>query len=115
EGRGNGRLILHDPRSGTTRTLLRGLIFANGVTLCPDEKSLLFAETWACRISRFWFEGPKRGRTEIFMDDLPGYPDNVNRGSNGTYWVALLGMRTKTFDLAMRMPGFRRRMARRIA
>lgn len=115
EGRGNGRLICHDPRTGSTRTVLRGLIFPNGVTVCRDGQSLLFAETWACRISRYWFDGPDKGKHEIFLDNLPGYPDNLNRGSDGTYWIALLGMRTKTFDLAMRKPGFRRRMAKRIA
>lgn len=115
EGRGNGRLICHDPRTGQTRTVLRGLIFPNGVTMCRDGQSLLFAETWACRISRYWFDGPNKGQREIFIDNLPGYPDNINRGSNGTYWVALLGLRTATFDLAMRKPAFRRRMAKRIA
>lgn len=115
EGRGNGRLICHDPATGRTRTVLRGLIFPNGITMCRDGQSLLFAETWACRISRYWFDGPKKGRREVFISNLPGYPDNINRGSNGTYWVALLGLRTRTFDLAMRKPAFRRRMARRIA
>lgn len=115
EGRGNGRLICHDPKTGSTRTVLRNLVFPNGITICRDGQSLLFAETWACRISRYWFDGPKKGQVEIFMDNLPGYPDNINRGSNGTYWVALLGMRTRTFDLAMRRPGFRRRMAKRLA
>jgi ribose transport system permease protein len=115
EGRGNGRLLCHDPRTGSTRTILRGLIFPNGITICRDGQSLLFAETWACRISRYWFDGPNKGKREVFLDNLPGYPDNLNRGSDGTYWVALLGMRTRTFDLAMRKPGFRRRMARRIA
>lgn len=115
EGRGNGRLICHNPKSGTTRTLLRGLIFPNGITMCRDGQSLLFAETWACRISRYWFDGSKAGQVEVFMENLPGYPDNINRGSNGTFWIALLGMRTKTFDLAMRKPGFRRRMAKRVA
>ncbi len=80
EGRGNGRLICHDPRTGATRTVLRGLIFPNGITVCRDGQSLLFAETWACRINRYWFDGPKAGRREIFIDNLPGYPDNINRG-----------------------------------
>jgi ribose transport system permease protein len=115
EGRGNGRLICYDPRTKATRTVLRGLIFPNGVTICRDGQSLLFAETWACRINRYWFDGQRKGQREIFIDNLPGYPDNINRGSDGTYWIALLGMRTKTFDLAMRKPGFRRRVARQVA
>ncbi|HEV7247411.1 MAG TPA: SMP-30/gluconolactonase/LRE family protein [Shinella sp.] len=115
EGRGNGRLICHDPATGKTKTLLRGLIFPNGITICRDGQSLLFAETWACRISRYWFDGPNKGRREVLIANLPGYPDNINRGSDGTFWVALLGLRTPTFDLAMKKPSFRRRMARRIA
>ncbi|WP_281060870.1 hypothetical protein [Mesorhizobium sp. M7A.F.Ca.US.006.01.1.1] len=108
EGRGNGRVICRDPKNGSTRTILRGLIFPKGVTICRDGQSLLFAETWACRINRYWFDGPDKGKREVF-------PDNLNLGSDGTYWIALLGMRTKTFDLAMRKPAFRRRFAKRIA
>jgi ribose transport system permease protein len=115
EGRGNGRIIRYDPASGTTRTILRNLLFANGVCMAHDNKSMLFAETWGCRISRYWLEGPKAGTIDALIPDLPGYPDNINRGSRGTYWAALAGMRTPTYDLAMKMPAFRRRMARRVA
>jgi ribose transport system permease protein len=115
EGRGNGRIIRHDPASGATRTILRNLLFANGICVAHDNKSVLFAETWGCRVSRYWLEGPKAGTTEIVIPDLPGYPDNINRGSRGTYWVALAGTRTPSYDLAMTMPAFRRRMARRVA
>jgi ribose transport system permease protein len=114
EGRGNGRLLCYDPRNQTTRTLMRNLVFPNGITICRDGQSLLFAETWACQISRYWFDGPRKGQREVIASNLPGYPDNINRGSNGTYWVALLGMRTRSYDLAMRKPSFRRRMAKRL-
>jgi ribose transport system permease protein len=115
EGRGNGRIIRYDPATGTTRTILRNLLFANGICVAHDNKSILFAETWGCRIGRYWLDGPKAGTIESIISDLPGYPDNINRGSNGTYWVALAGTRTPSYDLAMTMPGFRRRMARRVA
>ncbi len=115
EGRGNGRIIRHDPAAGTTRTILRNLLFANGMCMAHDSKSVLFAETWGCRVSRYWLEGSKAGTTEVVVADLPGYPDNINRGSNGAYWVALAGTRTPSYDLAMTMPAFRRRMARRVA
>ena len=115
EGRGNGRIIRYDPAAGTTRTIVRNLLFANGMCIAHDNQSVLFAETWGCRVSRYWLEGPKKGTTEIVIPDLPGYPDNINRGSRGTYWVALAGSRTPTYDLAMTMPAFRRRMARRVA
>ncbi|MGA8586171.1 MAG: SMP-30/gluconolactonase/LRE family protein [Roseiarcus sp.] len=115
EGRGNGRIIRYDPATGLTRTIIRNLLFANGVCMAHDNKSLLFAETWGCRISRYWLEGSKQGTTEVLVADLPGYPDNINRGSRGTYWLGLAGTRTPSYDMAMTMPAFRRRMARRVA
>jgi len=115
ESRGNGRIICFDPTSGETRTLLRDLVFPNGICITHDGQSFLFAETWGCRVSRYYFDGPKAGQVEQVIPDLPGFPDNINRASDGTYWLAMVGMRTPSLDLALRMPGFRKRMAQRIA
>ncbi|MFM2279073.1 MAG: hypothetical protein RLZZ444_1304 [Pseudomonadota bacterium] len=115
ESRGNGRLIRYDPKTNTTRTMVRDLVFPNGVCLSHDGRSLLFAESWGCRIKRYWLDGPKKGQVDEVIPNLPGYPDNINRASDGTYWLALLGMRTPALDVAMRMPRFRKKMARQVA
>ncbi|KJS10780.1 MAG: ABC transporter permease [Hoeflea sp. BRH_c9] len=115
ESRGNGRIICYDPKTNKTHTAVRNLIFPNGVCTSQDGQSILFAESWACRISRYYFDGPKAGSVEIVLDRLPGYPDNINRASDGTYWAAIMGMRSPALDVALRMPAFRKRMARRIA
>ena len=115
EGRGNGRIICYDPRTNETRTVVKNLVFPNGICLGSEGQSILFAESWACRISRYWFDGPKKGQVERVIESLPGYPDNINRASDGNYWIALMGMRGPAFDLAMRRPAFRRRMAKRLA
>ena len=114
EGRPTGRLLVFDPQTGKTKTLLDNYRYANGVCLAHDGKSLFFAESWACRVHRYWLEGPKAGSAECVIRDMPGYPDNINRASDGNYWMAWLGMRTPTFDLALRHPGFRKRMTRRL-
>ncbi|CAN7772279.1 SMP-30/gluconolactonase/LRE family protein [Variovorax sp. LjRoot290] len=115
ESRGNGRIICFDPATGRTRSVLRNLVFPNGICMARDGDSFFFAETWACRISRYWFAGTKAGTVEPVIEDLPGYPDNINRASDGNYWLALVGVRSPAFDLAQRMPAFRKRMARRIS
>jgi ribose transport system permease protein len=115
ESRGNGRIVCYDPNTGTTRTVIKNLMFPNGICMMHDGQSFLFAETWACRVSRYWFDGPRKGTVEVVIADLPGYPDNINRASDGTYWLALVGIRTPSLDLALKMPGFRKRMARRVA
>lgn len=114
EARGNGRIVCFDPRDGTTRTVLRDLKFPNGIAIASDGQSILFAETWGCCIKRYWFDGPRVGQVMTVLDNLPGYPDNINLASDGNYWLALVGMRCPAYDLAMRMPGFRKRMAKRV-
>src|SRR3954466_12757885 len=114
EARGNGRIICYDPNTNTTRTVLRGLKFPNGICIASDRKSILFAETFGCCIRRYWFEGEKAGTTEMVIDNLPGYPDNINLASDGNYWLAMVGMRSPALDLAWKMPGFRKRMGKRV-
>ena len=114
EGRPTGRLLVYDPATGKTKTLLDNYRYANGVCMAHDGRSLFFAESWACRVHRYWLEGPKSGTAECVIKDMPGYPDNINRASDGNYWMAWLGMRTPSFDLALRHPGFRKRMSSRL-
>jgi ribose transport system permease protein len=114
EGRGNGRLICHDPATGKTQTILSNLAFPNGVCISHDGHSVLWASTWLCRIYRYWIQGEKAGALELLVDNLPGYPDNINRASDGTYWLALVGIRSPVYDLAMADPSFRTRMVKQI-
>ena len=114
EGRPNGRIICYDPATKSTRSVLRNLVFPNGMCVAHDGQSIFFAESWLCRVNRYWISGPKKGKFEQVIPSLPGYPDNINRASDGTYWCAIMGMRGPALDLALRMPGFRRRMAQRL-
>ena len=114
EGRGSGRIICYEPRTKHTHTVLSNLIFPNGICIASDGQSILFAETWGCTIKRYWFDGPRTGQVEVLIPNLPGYPDNINRASDGNYWCGLIGMRSQVFDLAMRKPGFRTRMVKQL-
>lgn len=115
EGRGNGRIICYDPRNKSTRTVITNIRFPNGVCVAHDGKSVFYATTWGCSVERYWLEGPKAGKVETLISDLPGYADNINRSSDGNYWLAMVGMRTPAFDLALRKPSFRGRMVGRVA
>ena len=114
EGRNNGRMICYNSTTGRTRTIIRDISFPNGVVLSHDGQSILYAQTWVGTIMRYWIAGPNKGRLDTLISNLPGYPDNLNRASDGTYWAAFVGIRTPIFDLAMREPGFRKRMVKRL-
>jgi ribose transport system permease protein len=113
EGRPNGRLLSFDPKSRKTRTVCDYLVFPNGVCLTHDSRHLLVASTWACSILIFDLQNLADG-PRVFIRGLPGYPDNINRSSDGGYWISLAGMRNPVMDEAMKIPGVRRRMTRRV-
>jgi ribose transport system permease protein len=114
EGRPNGRVLCYDPATGTTSKLIKSFYFPNGVCIAHDGWSVLIASTTDCRVYRHWLAGPSSGTTQILIDEVPGNPDNINRASDGNYWLALVGIRTPSFDLSMRKAAFRRRMAKQV-
>lgn len=98
ETRPTGRLLSYDPRTDRIQQELDGLMFANGVVLGPDDEYVLVAEWYGYRITRIWLKGPKKGTRETFVDNLPGYPDNLSMDDEGTVWVGLVLPRTAVVD-----------------
>jgi sugar lactone lactonase YvrE len=84
----SGRLARRDP-DGTVSVVLDGLAFANGVALAADESYVCVAETRARTVVRLWLTGPRAGERDHLVTDLPGYPDNISRGSDGLVWVTV--------------------------
>jgi sugar lactone lactonase YvrE len=75
--------------NGVVETHLDGLAFANGVALASDESFVAVAESGARTVVRLWLSGPKAGERDLLCSDLPGYPDNIARGSDGLIWVTI--------------------------
>lgn len=112
EARPHGRLLRHDPASGRTEVLLDGLYFANGVALSQAEDFVLVNETYRYRISRYWLSGDKAGQHDIFIDNLPGLPDNLQGDRAGTFWVALPTPRKADADFLHRHPWLKAQLAK---
>jgi len=110
EGRGTGRVLAYDPRKKQTTTIAKGLVFPNGVAMHPDG-SVLVNETGRYRVLKI---DPATGRMTDWISNLPGFPDNINPGPDGTYFLGLISPRSDWLDanadspamrkLAMRLP-----------
>ncbi|MFZ5572625.1 MAG: SMP-30/gluconolactonase/LRE family protein [Thermodesulfobacteriota bacterium] len=98
ESKPHGRFLSYDPATGQVKVLLKDLYFANGVALSRQEDFVLINETYRYRIVRYWLKGAKAGTHEIFMDNLPGFPDNISSNHAGTFWLALFTVRNKIVD-----------------
>ena len=74
---------------GTVEVVLDGLAFANGVALSKDESFVAVAETGARTVVRRWLTGNRAGMRDLLCQNLPGYPDNIARGSDGLIWITI--------------------------
>jgi sugar lactone lactonase YvrE len=112
----NGRFMAYDPKTKQARVLLSDLYFANGVAVSPDQSFVLVDETGAYRVRRYWLIGPKQGQSDIFIDNLPGFPDGISSNGRDTFWLALVNRRDAALDgllphpflrkVVMRLPDF---------
>ncbi|MEZ5094209.1 SMP-30/gluconolactonase/LRE family protein [Nocardioides sp.] len=84
----SGRLFRLKEGGGLS-VVLEGLAFANGVALAADESYVVVAETAARTLCRLWLTGDHSGQIDFLAEDLPGYPDNIARGSDGLVWVTI--------------------------
>eukprot|EP00743_Colponemidia_sp_Colp-15_P007081 GILK01007640.1.p1 GENE.GILK01007640.1~~GILK01007640.1.p1 ORF type:complete len:377 (+),score=52.95 GILK01007640.1:30-1133(+) len=89
----SGRLIKLDSKTRKATVLLQDQYFLNGIALSADESYLLLTETNALKVKRFWLKGEKKGLVEDFLTNLPGYPDSIHRGSDGTFWITIFNLR----------------------
>ncbi|WP_404367675.1 SMP-30/gluconolactonase/LRE family protein [Marinobacter sp.] len=112
EMRPHGRLLRYDPASGETDVLLSSLNFANGVAVSPEGDYLLVNETWKYRILKYWLEGPNQGESEVFADNLPGFPDNLAVDGAGRYWVAFPSLRNDQIDSLHPYPWLKNQIAK---
>ncbi len=112
DGRPFGRLLAYDPSTQETRVLLDDLYLANGVALSPDESYVLVSEMMAYRITRYWLTGPNEGQSDIFIDNLPGFPDGITSNERDTYWVALITPRSSVIETLQATPFWRKVLMR---
>lgn len=108
EHRGNGRFLRYEPATRKTALLIGDLCFANGVALSEDESFVLVNETWSYRVLRYWLAGEKKGTSDVFIDNLPGFPDNISWNGQDTFWLALANPRNGMVDALAPYPRIRR-------
>lgn len=112
DGRPSGRLFAYQPNDNSLTLLADGLAFANGVAVAADQHYVLVNETFRYQISRVWLSGERAGEREILLDQLPGMPDGIARAPDGTYWVAMYGLRPELVDRVHSYPWLKNQLAK---
>lgn len=104
ESRGTGRVLAYNPRTRQTRILADGLVFPNGIAMHPDG-SVLVIETGRYRVLKI---NPDTGTMTNWISNLPGFPDNINPGPDGTFLMGLISPRSEWLDANAGNPGMRK-------
>ncbi|MDJ0751335.1 MAG: SMP-30/gluconolactonase/LRE family protein [Woeseiaceae bacterium] len=105
---GHGGVFVFDPAGGETEQLLDDLNYANGLAISEDNSFVVIAETSRYRVLKYWLEGERAGTTEVLLDNLPGFPDNLKTGTGGRFWVGLAAPRNALLDKLSNRPWLRK-------
>ena len=105
---GHGRVFAFSPMTGNVDILLQNLNYANGVAISTDGSFLLVTETGHYRVLKHWLSGARKGSTEILLENLPGFPDNLKHGANGRFWLGLAAPRNQLLDRISSKPFIRK-------
>lgn len=104
----SGRVLEYSPKTMNTRVVMDKLSFANGIAMSPNGQFILINETSEYRIHKFWLAGDKAGTSQILIDNLPGFPDNISTGQDGRFWFGLASPRLKIVDALADKPWLRK-------
>jgi sugar lactone lactonase YvrE len=104
----HGRVLKYDPLTRQTTIVIEDRSYANGVALSRDDSYLLVAETGTYSVLKHWLRGAKAGQTEPLLENLPGFPDNINGNPDGTFWMGLVSPRSPVVDLTSGYPFLRK-------
>lgn len=109
---GHGSVFAYDPETNTATKIMDDLNYANGVAVSEDGDFLIVSETGHYRLLKHWLQGERAGETEVLLENLPGFPDNVKNGQNGRFWIGFAAPRNKLVDDLSDNPELRRMIQR---
>lgn len=89
EHRPYGSVWSYDLTTSEATLLVDNLHFSNGLTLGENDDYIVFVELLEYRVHRHWLRGDDAGETQIFIENVPGFPDNITYDGNDTFWLAL--------------------------
>ncbi len=102
ENSGDGIVVAYNESwTEKSKILAKDLYFANGLTLTEDQKKLLVVESTAYRITQVDLVS---GEKQIWIDSLPGIPDNISLNPQGNYWLSIVSPRSGILEYLQSHP-----------
>ena len=66
--------------------------------ISQNEDFILVSETSKYRILKYWIKGDRKGQSEVFMDNMAGFPNNISKSQSENYWIGFTTKRNDQLD-----------------
>jgi hypothetical protein len=104
----SGSVLRLDLASGRWSCLADGLAYPSGLAF-DAAGDVVFAEAWRHRLVAL-----RKGRREVLLDDLPGYPGRLSPAAHGGFWLAAFAPRSQMVEFVLRERSYCERMMARM-
>ncbi|XP_076321897.1 adipocyte plasma membrane-associated protein-like isoform X2 [Tachypleus tridentatus] len=116
EHENSGRVIAFNLTTNQASVIADNMYFPNGIQLSHDGSYLLISEWSKFRIMKYYLKGEFKGELKIFIENLPGEPDNIRPSTSKGYWITLTGVRSRgrpsLVDISSEYPFLRKLVVR---
>ena len=89
----SGRVFSYDIQNDELKVIMDGLYFPNGIVTDPAKQSIIVSELNKYRLLRHYVSGSKKGKTEILLDNIFGFPDNLKWDEQGNLLLGVPAIR----------------------
>ncbi|TGL53209.1 hypothetical protein EHQ55_01075 [Leptospira meyeri] len=108
----NGHLWKYDLKDNTASLIAHQYTYLDGILLeysnTETESSILLNELSKSRLIRLHLTGINKGKDEIVIEGIPGFPDGMDRDPDGRIWIAIPVERSKLITWLHKHPFLKR-------
>jgi len=98
ESKPDGGLYKYNPLTKSVTTLIDSTFFGNGVAVSQNDDFVLMADLAKYRVLKYHLKGDRKGQVDIFLENLPGFPNGISRRKDGSFWLGFSTIRDNTLD-----------------
>jgi sugar lactone lactonase YvrE len=103
----SGSLWRFDLATGQAKKIAGNLAYPNGIFIESGARHVVISESWGKRLLRIDIAN---GRSEVVLDDLPGYPSRICPSSRGGAWLTVFAPRSQLIEFVLRERKYRNAM-----
>lgn len=109
----SGRIIHVSADLSRATTVADRVAWPYGLATTADGREVWYTESWRHQVMAL-AAAALSARPRVVVANLPGYPARLARASDGSFWLAVLAVRTHIVEHVLREPAYRQKMVAQV-